>query len=124
MLVLPQPPRCLDYSPTTLPLLPFPGGGFTNVDPESRRIVPEANGRTQLKVVYVVLEAQYQASLGAAVNKINAHRKEVCVELSGYLLEELRDAKNFEKFKADVADGELRGLCGCGCGGEPEKSHA
>jgi magnesium chelatase subunit H len=83
------------------------GGGFTNVDPESRRIVPEANGRTQLKVVYVVLEAQYQASLGAAVNKINAHRKEVCVELSGYLLEELRDAKNFEKFKADVASANI-----------------
>jgi hypothetical protein len=47
------------------------------VDPESRRIVPEANGRTKLKVVYVVLEAQYQASLGSAVNKINTHRKEV-----------------------------------------------
>ena len=29
------------------------------------------------QVVYVVLEAQYQASLSAAVNKINTHRKEV-----------------------------------------------
>ena len=28
------------------------------------------------QVVYVVLEAQYQASLSAAVNKINTHRKE------------------------------------------------
>jgi hypothetical protein len=61
--------------------------------------------------VYVVLEAQYQASLGSAVNKINAHRKEVCVELVGYLLEELRDAKNFEAFKKDVANGESAG-CG------------
>lgn len=30
--------------------LPLSGGGFTNVDPESRRVVPEANGRTKLKV--------------------------------------------------------------------------
>ena len=30
----------------------------------------------------------------------------MCVELSGYLLEELRDAKNFEAFKKDVATGE------------------
>lgn len=125
-----------------------------------------------VQVVYVVLEAQYQASLSAAVNKINTHRKEVgpsgswnatnnmlgiidadagaaartsiaaaplapwwpapgarserallfpdrpmtllvlypcrqvCVELAGYLLEELRDAKNFEAFKKDVASGE------------------
>ena len=29
----------------------------------------------------------------------------MCVELSGYLLEELRDAKNFEAFKKDVATG-------------------
>ena len=29
----------------------------------------------------------------------------MCVELCGYLLEELRDAKNFEAFKKDVADG-------------------
>lgn len=29
------------------------------------------------QVVYVVLEAQYQASLSSAVNKINTHRKEV-----------------------------------------------
>lgn len=63
----------------------------------------------------MVLEAQYQASLGSAVNKINAHRKEVCVELVGYLLEELRDAKNFEAFKKDVANGES---AGCGGGGQ------
>lgn len=28
------------------------------------------------------------------------------MELCGYLLEELRDPKNFEAFKKDVADGE------------------
>ena len=34
---------------------------------------------------------------------INEHRPELCWEISGYLLEELRDAKNFEAFKKDVA---------------------
>lgn len=71
---------CPPHVPHILCSAPLPttaGGGFTNVDPESRRIVPEAHGRTKLKVVYVVLEAQYQASLSAAVNKINTHRKEV-----------------------------------------------
>ena len=128
------------------------GGGFTSVDPETRRIIPEANGRTKIKIVYVVLEAQYQSALAggepcrtlwrgrvgvwpggrrqhcghgpasawacspqcpvpaclpAAVNRINANRKEVCVEIVGYLLEELRDATNYEAFKADVASGAL-----------------
>ncbi len=55
------------------------GGGFTNVDPETRRIVPDANGRTKIKVVYMVLESQYQASLAAAVKNINAKNDKVCV---------------------------------------------
>ena len=77
------------------------GGGFTSVDPESRRIVPEANGRTKVKIVYVVLESQYQSSLTAAVNRINDTRGELCVEIVGYLLEELRDAKKI-KFYIDA----------------------
>lgn len=39
------------------------GAGYTAVDPESRRIVPtdaEKQGKTVVKMVYVVLEAQYQ----------------------------------------------------------------
>ena len=39
------------------------GAGYTAVDPESRRIVPtdaERQGKTVVKMVYVVLEAQYQ----------------------------------------------------------------
>ena len=49
------------------------GGLFTSTNPETRRIMPEAvGGRTRLKVVYVVLEAQYQSALGAAVRNINA----------------------------------------------------
>ena len=79
------------------------GGGYTNVDPESRRVVPEANGRVVVKVVYTVLESQYQAALTAAVKNINATNKDVCYEIVGYLLEELRDVNNFENFKKDVA---------------------
>ena len=66
------------------------GGGFTNVDPSVRRIVPDAKGRTVVKVVYVVLESQYQSALSSAVNSLNANNDKVCFEVSGYLLEELR----------------------------------
>jgi magnesium chelatase subunit H len=84
------------------------GGGFTTVDPESRRIVPEnINGRTKIKIVYTVLESQYQSALAAAVKNINEHRSEVCVEIVGYLLEELRDQDNFDKFKEDVATANI-----------------
>ena len=55
------------------------GGLFTSTNPEIRRVVPEdVNGRTRLKVVYVVLEAQYQSALTAAVRNINATRDKVC----------------------------------------------
>ena len=54
------------------------GGLFTSTNPEIRRVVPEdVNGRTKLKVVYVVLEAQYQSALTAAVRNINATRDKV-----------------------------------------------
>ena len=45
------------------PCIEFVGAGYTAVDPESRRIVPtdaERQGKTVVKMVYVVLEAQYQ----------------------------------------------------------------
>jgi len=83
------------------------GGGFTTLDPNSRRIVPEANGRTVVKVVYTVLESQYQSSLNAAVQSINATSDKVCFEIIGYLLEELRDAKNYASFQADVANANI-----------------
>jgi len=79
------------------------GGGYTSTTPEVRRIVPEPNGRKVVKVVYVVLEAQYQSSLTEAVKSINKKSDEFCVELVGYLLEELRDNGNYETFKEDVA---------------------
>ena len=46
-------------------------------------MIPEdVNGRTKLKVVYVVLEAQYQSALTAAVRNINATREKVRTSLS------------------------------------------
>jgi hypothetical protein len=54
------------------------GGLFTSTNPESRRVVPQnIDGRVKVKVVYVVLEAQYQSSLTAAVKRINATKEEV-----------------------------------------------
>ena len=78
------------------------GRGYTNVDPNVRRIIPDAKGRTVVKVTYVVLESQYQSALTAAVNQLNAKNDKVCFEVSGYLLEELRDAKNLQMMKEDV----------------------
>eukprot|EP00899_Mesostigma_viride_P029163 jgi/Mesvir1/9431/Mv14616-RA.5 len=76
--------------------------GYTNVKPEIRRIKPDARGRPVVKIVYLVLEAQYQSSLTAAVRAINAKRDDMCVELVGYLVEELRSAENLATFKEDV----------------------
>ncbi len=50
---------------------------YTNTNPELRRIVPDSKGRTKVKVVYVVLEAQYQSALTKAVQNLNAKRENV-----------------------------------------------
>jgi len=51
---------------------------FTSTDPESRRVVPaDARGRTTVKIVYVVLEAQYQSALTQAVQAINKNNDKV-----------------------------------------------
>ena len=64
-----------------------PGGGgglFTSSNPEDRRIVPaNAAGRATFKVVYVVLESQYQASMSAAATRINEKQDGVAVEVVG-----------------------------------------
>lgn len=87
---------------------PMGGGMFTASNSESRRVVPEnPNGRPTMKVVYVVLESQYQASLTAAVKRINAGSENMAVECVGYLLEELRNEETFEQFKTDVADANV-----------------
>merc|ERR1719183_924159 len=85
-----------------------PTGLFTSSDPASHKVVPENVGnRTVFKVVYVVLESQYQSSLTAACKRINAGQPDVAVECSGYILEELRDPTNFEQFKKDVESANI-----------------
>lgn len=84
------------------------GGMFTRTNAESRRVLPENPGdRPKMKVVYVVLESQYQSSMTAAVKRINAGSENMAVECVGYLLEELRNEDAFEQFKKDVADANI-----------------
>ncbi|KAH8070539.1 ligase [Aureococcus anophagefferens] len=65
-------------------------------------------GRAPLKIVYVVLESQYQSSMTQAVKQINANANSgVGVECVGYLLEELRDEANVAAFKKDVAEANV-----------------
>ncbi|MDY6785272.1 MAG: DUF3479 domain-containing protein, partial [Cyanobacteriota bacterium] len=81
---------------------------FTHVKSTVRRITPdELNGRSLMKVVYVVLESQYQSTLSAAARAIDRNNPNVTVELSGYLIEELRDPENYENFKRDVAEANI-----------------
>jgi magnesium chelatase subunit H len=81
---------------------------FTYTKPTVRHIQPdEIQGRKLIKVVYVVLEPQYQSALSAAVRSINAHHPSIAVEISGYLIEELRDNTNYEDFKRDVAEANI-----------------
>ena len=67
-----------------------------------------AGPRAPLKVVYVVLESQYQSSMSAAVKAINENENSgVACECVGYLLEELRDEKNAAAFKKDVEEANV-----------------
>ncbi len=76
---------------------------FTHVKSTIRHIAPdEIRGRSLLKVVYVVLEPQYQSALSAAVRSINQNHPQMAIEISGYLLEELRDPENYADLKRDV----------------------
>ncbi|MBD2043150.1 magnesium chelatase subunit H [Microcoleus sp. FACHB-672] len=77
---------------------------FTHVKPTIRHIAPDnLQGRALLKVVYVVLEAQYQSALSGAVRSINKNNPNLAIEISGYLIEELRDPENYENLKRDLA---------------------
>ena len=81
---------------------------FTHVKSTIRHITPDAlNGRHLLKVVYVVLEPQYQSALSAAVASINKNQPDLAIEISGYLIEELRDQGNYEDFKRDIAQANI-----------------
>lgn len=69
---------------------------------------PEStNGRKKFKIVYVVLESQYQSAMTVASKRINAAQENVCVETVGYLLEELRNPETLAAFKADVQSANI-----------------
>lgn len=83
-------------------------GMFTNSSPETRRVIPaDLSGKVKFKVVYVVLESQYQSALTKACQTINNGKESVAVEAVGYLLEELRNPRVFEQFKEDVASANI-----------------
>ncbi|XP_062225104.1 magnesium-chelatase subunit ChlH, chloroplastic [Phragmites australis] len=84
-------------------------GLFTQTNPDVRRVVPpEQRGLPRVKVVYVVLEAQYQSSVTAAVQQLNADpRRAAAFEVVGYLVEELRDEDTYRAFCADLADANV-----------------
>jgi magnesium chelatase subunit H len=76
---------------------------FTHVKSTIRHIAPDnLRGRNLIKVVYVVLESQYQSALSQAVRTINAQHPNVAIEISGYLIEELRDPENYQEFKREI----------------------
>ena len=76
---------------------------FTHVKSTIRHIKPEnLEGRHLIKVVYVVLESQYQSALSQAVRTINDNHPNIAIEISGYLIEELRSPDNYEQFQKDV----------------------
>ncbi|HAZ45748.1 MAG TPA: magnesium chelatase subunit H, partial [Cyanobacteria bacterium UBA11369] len=81
---------------------------FTHVKSTIRHIAPASlQGRSLLKVVYVVLEPQYQSALSAAVRSINDNNPNLAIEISGYLIEELRDPENYAEFKRDVSEANV-----------------
>ncbi|KAM1168448.1 hypothetical protein ACFX19_030881 [Malus domestica] len=69
------------------------------------RIVPEnKQGLPTVKIVYVVLEAQYQSSFTAAIQSLNAGNRYASFQVVGYLVEELRDADTYKMFCQDLED--------------------
>ncbi len=81
---------------------------FTQVKSTIRHITPDdLRGRKLIKVVYVVLESQYQSSLSQAVRTINANHPSVAIEISGYMIEELRNPENYEELKRDIASANI-----------------
>ncbi|KAL3637236.1 hypothetical protein CASFOL_019535 [Castilleja foliolosa] len=83
-------------------------GLFTQTTQEVRRIVPEnLKGLPTVKIVYVVLEAQYQSSLTAAVQSLNQSRDFASFEVVGYLVEELRDENTYKTFCKDVENANI-----------------
>lgn len=83
-------------------------GLFTQTSPEVRRIVPDnKQGLPTVKIVYVVLEAQYQSSLTAAVQALNQNQRNASFQVVGYLVEELRDESTYKAFCKDLEDANI-----------------
>ncbi|KAL7097904.1 hypothetical protein ACP275_10G172500 [Erythranthe tilingii] len=83
-------------------------GLFTQTTQEVRRVVPEnPKGLPTVKIVYVVLEAQYQSSLTAAVQELNRTGELASYEVVGYLVEELRDVNAYKSFCKDLEDANI-----------------
>ena len=82
---------------------------FTQVRSSDRRVVPAEpnNHKSVMKAVYVVLEPQYQNALTQAATSLNAQNGPLGIDLSGYLIEELRDPDNYADFCADVAQADV-----------------
>jgi magnesium chelatase subunit H len=81
---------------------------FTHVKSTIRHIAPDnLRGRNLIKVVYVVLESQYQSALSQAVRTINSNHPNLAIEISGYLIEELRDPENYAEFKRDMESANI-----------------
>ncbi|MCL7043489.1 hypothetical protein MKW94_020862 [Papaver nudicaule] len=84
-------------------------GLFTQTTQEVRRIIPSSNKNNlpRVKIVYVVLEAQYQAAVSEAVRTLNREGKYASFEVVGYLVEELRDNSAYESFCKDLEDANI-----------------
>jgi magnesium chelatase subunit H len=81
---------------------------FTHVKSTIRHIAPDdLRGRNLIKVVYVVLESQYQSALSQAVRTINANHPSLAIEISGYLIEELRDPENYKEFQREIQSANI-----------------
>ena len=82
---------------------------FTQVRSANRRVLPAEDNKHSIvvKAVYVVLEPQYQNSLTEAAKAINNANGPVGIDLSGYLIEELRDDKNYSDFKNDISKADI-----------------
>jgi magnesium chelatase subunit H len=81
---------------------------FTLVKPTVREVLPaQTEDRVVMRVVYVVLEPQYQSALTAAARTINQESSLLAVELHGYLVEELRDPQGYATFQRDLAQANV-----------------
>lgn len=83
-------------------------GLFTASKPTDRKVLPPPeDARKCVKIVYVVLESQYQSSMTAAAQRINENNENISMEVSGYLLEELRDPANYKMLKKDLEEANI-----------------